>query len=122
VLVVSGVVWTFVFNSVDVSYLRNWCSDHTVPWTLYATAYLALACGLGGVALGGVLWRVADRRGWSVGSVWQGSLSLVFAVLGLLPVCLEVFLAWASLHEGDMPADGECGGMAVLHGVMGLLA
>ncbi|MGW7007072.1 hypothetical protein ACWGCW_30765 [Streptomyces sp. NPDC054933] len=120
-LVVAGVLCTFACNSVDESYLRNWCSNHTAPWTMYATAYLGLGCGVGGVVLGWALWLGARRRGWSASSVWQGTLSLVAAGFGVLPIIVELFLAWDP-SDSDPSGNGDCGGSAILHGVLTLLS
>jgi hypothetical protein len=87
---------------------------------MYVTAYLGLGCGVAGVLLGWALWLGSRRRGWSVGSVWQGSLSLVAAGLGILPVFLELFIAW-NPGDPDPSGNGDCGGMAVIHGVLTLL-
>ncbi|MCQ4044365.1 hypothetical protein ACFOSC_05140 [Streptantibioticus rubrisoli] len=119
-LVVAGVLFASAYISADNAYRRNWCSEHAAPWTMYVTDYLGLACGLGGVVLGWALWLGSRRRGWTASSVWQGSLGLVAAGLGVLPVMLELFLAWDP-SDADPSGNGDCGGTTVVHGVLAFL-
>ncbi|GAA1917764.1 hypothetical protein [Streptantibioticus ferralitis] len=45
---------------------------------------------------------------------------LVAGGFGLLPVFVELFLAW-DVGDSDPSGNGDCGGFAVIHGVLALL-
>lgn len=90
------------------------------PWTVYASAYAALMCGLAGFGLHFVLSRGVRRRGWVLASAWQGRVSSLTALVGWVPLATEALNIYF-LYRPDPSGGVNCEGWGIIHSVLSLL-
>ncbi|MEU7597772.1 hypothetical protein AB0B79_32790 [Streptomyces sp. NPDC039022] len=97
VLVVLGVAGIIAHDAAEKAHLKaEWahCGDLPLTWQMYASAYGALACGLGAIALLVLLALRGERHGSTPLRGWRGGVALAFALLGVLPLLAEAIIVW----------------------------
>lgn len=97
VLVVLGIAGVIAHDAAEKAHLKaEWahCGDLPPTWQMYASAYGALACGLGAIALLVLLALRGERHGSTPLRGWRGGVTLASALLGILPLLAEAIIVW----------------------------
>lgn len=97
------------------------CHQLPVPWTLFALAYAALACGLSAIAVCSLFFRAAARDGRRGAESWEGTLALCICVLNGLPVVFQALVVYGA-HAEAGEAYWRCSGRQILSGGVGVLS
>lgn len=92
------------------------CHQLPLPWTLFALAYAALACGVAAPALCWRLFRTAAREGRRGVESWQGTLALCICVANTLALLFEAVTVYVVGAEAGEPY-WHCSGSSPLAGL-----
>ncbi|MBY8876884.1 hypothetical protein [Actinacidiphila acidipaludis] len=94
------------------------CHHLPVPWTLFATAWMSLVCGVAAVVVCVLFFRAARRAGQQGAECWQGTLAVCICAGDALALLFEAVAVYGVHAEAGEPY-WSCAGARVLGAVLG---
>jgi len=94
------------------------CHHLPVPWTLFATAWTSLVCGVAAAVVCVLFFRAARRAGQQGAECWQGTLAVCICVGDVLALIFEIVAVYGVHAEAGEPY-WSCAGAPALTAVLG---
>ena len=119
-LAVVGVVLLVATALLDDRHGRRaaaLCHQLPLPWTLFATAWSSLVCGVAAAVVCGLFFRTARRAGQQGAECWQGTLAVCICVGNALALLFEAVAVYGVHAEAGEPY-WSCAGARALASVL----
>jgi hypothetical protein len=94
------------------------CHRLPVPWTLFASAWASLLCGLAAIVVCALFFRASRAAGQQGVECWQGTLAVCICVADVLVLLFEAVAVYG-VHAESGEAYWNCAGVREWAAVLG---
>lgn len=124
-LLVPGLTLVGIVGLLFVNNRLTWQSDaeravcHALPmpWIVFASAYLALACGLAALLICWARFRAARLRGWRASASWQGNLAGTACIVDGFAVFIQFLLVYGTHYDAHQTFQCATVSLSLLPGL-----